>query len=344
MTVSEKWLVALADPEDSHLNNLPRPKLQAEELLPMCLHAELHGILPVVLRNVESLLRQTPDEILFLPARREEALAALRPLQKRLAEKAVIVLFLEAEFRKITRELQISGAPVIPLKGADFASRLYTPSTLRSFGDVDLLVRTGDRDRVSVVMSRLGYVPKETPMKYTTGYSEQTWEHAAVPGASVEIHDNLVNSPTIRRGVSVKFEDVLVESTPHGAIRPTPAGLLIIAAVHGAASHSFDKLQHLCDITQIARGRAGPIDEESLCESLAKTQAGFSVALGLDLAGRTFNEPAATNLLARLKLRWPRQITRLLITPALVARSQGKRRPGASWRRQTLRQMLKSRH
>jgi hypothetical protein len=67
------------------------------------------------------------------------------------------------------------------------------------------------------------------------------------------------------------------------------------------------------------------------------------VALGLDLVERAFGETAAADLLARLKYHWPKRLMRLLITPALIARSQGKRRRNVSWRRQTLRQMLKSR-
>jgi hypothetical protein len=197
---------------------------------------------------------------------------------------------------------------------------------------------------VRAAMSRLGYAPVETPMKYATGYSEQTWEHPSIPGALVEVHDNLVNSPTVRRGVSVGLEDLPLERGTDGQLRATPAGLLVIAAVHGAASHSFDKLQHLCDIAQIVRGRAGPIDESSLRECVAKTGAGFSVAMGLDLTARALGEKTAANLLARLQPRWPRRMARVLITPALVVRSQGQRRRGGSWRRQLLRQMLKSRH
>ena len=180
-------------------------------------------------------------------------------------------------------------------------------------------------------------------MKYAQGYSERTWQHPAMPGAMVEVHDNLVNSPTVRRGVSVRLEDLPTERASGGLLRATPAGLLIIAAVHGAASHSFDKVQHLCDLAQIVRGRAGTVDEVALRECLEQTGAGFSVALALDLTSRTLNEKAAAELLARLKPRWPRRLARLLITPALVAQSQGPHRRAGSWRRQALRQLLKRR-
>ena len=200
-----------------------------------------------------------------------------------------------------------------------------------------------DWKTVNATMARLGYEPRETPMKHAAGYSERSWEHPAMPGAMVEVHDNLVNSPTIRRGVSVRWEDLPLERGLDGRFRATPAGLLIIAAVHGAASHGFEKVQHLCDIAQVVRGRAGPVDEKLLRECVAKTGAGLSLATALDLTARSLNEPACAQLLARLELRWPRRIIRLLITPMTVVRSQGTGRRRVTWRRRTLRQMLKSR-
>jgi len=113
--------------------------------------------------------------------------------------------------------------------------------------------------------------------------------------------------------------------------------------VHGAASHGFDKMQHLCDVAQIVRGRAGPVDEKSLRECAVKTGAGLSLATALDLTARCLNEPACAQLLGRLELRWPRRMVRLLMTPAVVVRSQGALRHCVTWRRRALRQMLKRR-
>ena len=342
MTAPERWLLALADPEPLR-GNLPHQRLAAEEVALLCVLAELHGVLPATLHRVDLLSRDEPEKFLLNPTLNSAVIQAIEPQRKRLAERLAMALFLQAESRRLITELAAAGVEAIVLKGADFAARLYAPPALRSFGDVDLLVRAGDWERVQTTMARLGYLELETPLKHDSGYAERTWEHPVMPGAMVEVHDNLVNSPTIRRGVSVQLEDLPLERGVDGQLRATPAGLLIMAAVHGAASHSFDKLQHLCDLAQIVRGRAGPIDETSLREGLAKTGAGFSLALGLDLIARALHETAAVDLLGRLKLRWPRRVARLLMTPAVVVRSQGRRRRGASWRRQLLRQMLKSR-
>jgi len=334
--------MTLADPKFT-ADNLPRQKLQAAEVAPLCILAEMHGVLPATLERLDHLLRHKPELLLSAPGSNLEILVTLRPMQKRLAERSAIALFLGAESRRIQLELRAAGVAAMLLKGVDFAGRLYSPPALRLYNDIDVLVRTSEWDGVAATLARLGYQPHETAMKYAQGYSERTWQHPAMPGAMVEVHDDLVNSPTVRRGVSVRLEDVPAERAPDGLLRATPAGLLLIAAVHAAASHSFDKVQHLCDLAQIVRGRAGPVDEAALRACLEKTGAGFSVALALDLTARTFHERAAAELLARLKPRWPMPLARLLITPSLVAQSQGPDRRAGSWRRQTLRQLLKRR-
>jgi len=342
MKPEEQWLLVLADPEGPRIP-LPVHRLNVAGVASLCLLANRHAVLPAVLQQIEYLLREEPAKLLANATTVSEALGAMGPAKNRQAQRSAMAMFLGAETRRLAGEFAAAGAETLVLKGEDFAARLYARSALRTFGDIDLLIRMSDWKAVETTMTRMGYVERETRLKYAGGYSERTWEHPAMPGAMVEVHDNLVNSPTVRRGVSVHLEDLPLERGLDGRIRATPAGLLIIAAVHGAAGHGFEKVQHLCDIAQAARGRAGPIDRKSLEECVAKTGAGLSLATALDLTARSLNEPACAQLLERLDLRWPRGIIRLLMTPTVVVRSQGAHRRAVSWRQRTLRQMLKSR-
>jgi hypothetical protein len=342
MKPEEQWLLVLADPEGPR-SPLPVRLLDVSGVASLCLLANGHAVLPAVLQRIESLLRDEPAKLLADIKMVSEALQAIGPAKHRLAQRSAMAMFLGAETRRLAGELAAAGVETLVLKGADFAARLYARSALRTFGDIDLLIRRSDWKAVETTLTRLGYVERETRLKYAGGYSERSWEHPAMPGAMVEAHDNLVNSPTVRRGVSVRLEDLPLERGPDGRIRATPAGLLIIAAVHGAASHGFEKVQHLCDIAQVVRGRAGPVDGKSLAECAAKTGAGLSLATALDLTARSLNEPACAQLLERLQLRWPRGIVRRLMTPAVVVRSQGAHRRAVTWRQRLLRQMLKSR-
>jgi hypothetical protein len=342
MKPEEEWLLAVADPEGPR-SPWPGRRLKAAGVASLCLLANQHGVLPAVLRQVEQLLRDEPAKLLADVKTVSEASPAIEQAKHRLAQRSAIAMFLRVEAQRLVDELAAAGAGAIVLKGAEFAVRLYAQSALRTFGDIDLLVRLRDWEAVNATLAGLGYEWREQRMKYADGYSERSWEHPAMPGATVEVHSNLVNSPTVRRGVSVELDDLSLETGPDGWPRATPAGLLIIAAVHGAASHGFDKMQHLCDVAQIVRGRAGPVDEKSLRECAVKTGAGLSLATALDLTARCLNEPACAQLLGRLELRWPRRMVRLLMTPAVVVRSQGALRHCVTWRRRALRQMLKRR-
>lgn len=343
MKPEEQWLLTLADPEGPR-SPLPGLRLDAPGVASLCLLANMHGVLPAVLQQIERFLRDEPAQLLADVKIVSDARQVVGAVKGRLAQRSAMAMFLGAEARRLVGELAAAGVNAIELKGSDFASRLYARPGLRLFGDVDLFVRAGDWQRVGATMARLGYCKFQgKPQKHADGYGQRPWEHPAMPGAMVEMHDNLVNSPTVRRGVSVRLEDLPLEQGPDGRFRATAAGLLVIAAVHGATGHGFEKVQHLCDVAQVVRGRAGAIDETSLRSCAAKTGAGLSLATALDLTARSLNEPACAQLLARLELRWPRWIIRLLMTPAVVVRSQGAHRRGVTWRRRTLRQMLKSR-
>lgn len=342
MTPERNWLLALADPEGPS-GALPGTRLEPGGVALLCEMAHAHGVLPAVLERVDRLLKERPGRLLASAAAATDLDTTLNLARECAAKRAAMSLFLGAEARRLTDALGAGGAQAVVLKGADFAARLYPRPALRSFGDVDLLVGSGQRERAEGILKRLGYQALPTRMKYASGYAEVQYQHPDMPGATVELHDNLVNSPTVRRGVSVAWDDLPLDPGARGGLRASPAGLLVIAVVHAAASHGFDKLQHLCDIAQAARERAGAIDEESLRGCLERTGAGFCLAVGLDLAARGLGDPASARWLERLNPAGPRRLARWLVSPRMVVEARGPGPRRGSCRRQTLRHLLKSR-
>jgi hypothetical protein len=136
----------------------------------------------------------------------------------------------------------------------------------------------------------------------------------------------------------VSYEDVL--DAGDGDSR-APTALLFVAATHAAAGHQFDRLQHLVDVVQAARGVAGPIDRKRLADVSRRCGVTLAVAAALDLAGRTFGEAASTELAQALM---PRRLGRLpctLLAPGLVLRAQSEARVHGSWRRKLFRQTMR---
>jgi len=289
----------------------------------LCDLADAHSVLPAVVRNLHRLGGEGFTDALVEPRRR-------------LMQRTAVALLLRRQRDRIAAAFAERRIPFAVIKGPAFADRLYADPALRPFTDLDLLVRGESRDDAAAALRTLGYrLVDQWGRKHDAEYGEQTWRvgRSAVPaGGAVELHWNLVNSPTLRAGLSVGYSDLVTDGSM------SAAALLIVAAVHGAASHQFDRLGLLWDIAQAARGRAGQIDRAWLVETARRTGCGRALAMGLHLAAATLGDTAAATLARELKLPRPGVVTRRLLTPAVVL---GARTPFVTARRLAFRQMLK---
>jgi len=211
---------------------------------------------------------------------------------------------------------------------------------LRPFTDLDLLVPRTAVDDTGEIVSRLGYVSQDPSMKHADGYGERRWIRPDRREGAVEVHWNLVNSPTVRRGVTLSWEDLAFETRgSDGVARPTGAARLLIAAVHAAAGHGFDRLQPLYDICLASRRCETPADIHWLSEAVERTGAHVPLAASLALCRRLFDEPACSRLQRAIGL--PRCGTwSVLLTPGTILRGHARR---DSFRRQIFRELLKRR-
>jgi hypothetical protein len=337
------WLLALCDPAGA-APELPGVRLRPPELAVLWLEARRHGVLPAVAAN----LRRTAAA-----AGHSRVVAGPPPEAVRAVETGLMVskgallnytglsLAIRGQQSRIAQALSAEGIPALVLKGAAFADRLYPAPHLRHFTDLDLFVPEEAVPEVDAALESLGYAPApRPPLKYAEGYGERMWHPPDEGGANLEVHWDLVNSPSLRRHVSVRFRDMQLEAEvgPDGLARPTAASLLLIAAVHGALGHRFDRLQNLCDVCQAARGSAGRTDAGWLSETASRTGASLALTAALSLSGRALGEPACSELLGALDLPPVGRLWSLLLTPEVVVRSN---EPVPRLRRQLMRELLK---
>jgi hypothetical protein len=339
LRTAEAWLLALADAEGvSHA--LPGMPLSPEAWAYVLARAQYHGVLPAVLANLKGLMAQHGARRMAAPAPGKGFEQVLAEADERLIRQAAFSLLLRRQEAQIMRALATRALPVFVLKGPSFADRLYAEPGLRQFTDLDLLARRDAVADVEAGIGEFGYRQVPAPRtKYATGYGERTWCLPDEPGGSVEVHWNLVNSPPLRRRISVAYDDLQLEDGPEvggSEPRPSASSLLLIAAVHGAAGHRFDRLQILCDVCQCARRAAGALDEKWLADAAARTGSRRALQAALSLAGDALGEPRCRELLERLG--WAGGAWRCLLTPAVVLRSD---RPLAKLRRQLFRELLK---
>ena len=337
------WLAALADPEGKVAP--PRSPLRADQLAKLWSLAERHGVLPSAIANAKRLTETGGAERLVKAGGSGQSCgevfsASLTEARKRAFRFSAATLSIRRQFAELADGLSAMSVPPVLLKGADFASRLYPAESLRTFGDIDLLVSERSRSDAERILTELGYAAGPDQMKYGGGYGEVTFRLEDRASATVELHWDLVNSPTVRRGISVRYEDLQLvrpDGQTSGLPVPSPGSLLLISCVHAATGHAFDRLQLLCDICQAARERAGRIDVEWLRQATNATGSRLAVSLGLSLAGKILGEPLCFRLARRLGLRGP-GLAGIAVSPGVVMRCHHHR---DSWRRQLLRELLK---
>jgi hypothetical protein len=339
------WLVALSDPQT--LRELPGRLLDAVELGHLMDLADRHGVLPAVAENLRQLKREDRLGQLIIGDNPQAVDVQLHKGREMLTGRVGLALALRMQLRKVAAALADAGLPVIVLKGTDFADRLYKPG-MRLFSDIDLLTSQEAFDQAATVIRLLGYRQTDQSAKYSAGYGEETFSPLAsnAPGSSgdavggnVELHWNLVNSPTVRRGISVCLADLVLEDQP--LARPlraaSPSSQLLIASVHAAASHGFDRLQLLWDIVQIVRKNES-LDEDYLRHATKICGAHLAMAAALRLAGKLLHEPKCGQLAGRLGLK-PSRLASMAITSGVVLRQHAW---ADSFRRQIFRAMLKN--
>jgi len=339
------WLLALADPDGPSELLPPKPltQAQADDLWRL---ADRHGVLPAVVANTVKVSKANSFRRVLPPPPRQpsgqnELDVSLADPRETILAKTALTLAVRSQGDQITKAFHRESLPACIIKGMDFADRLYANPALRNFGDIDLLVPDIAVERSQDILKQLGYLPRMIGMKYDTGYGQQSFVRQDPAGGIVELHWNLVNSPSIRRGMSVEYDDLQflpVQSSENVSSLPSPGSLLLIAAVHAAASHAFDRLLLLCDVCQMVREAAGSIDTDWLGEAVTRTGSRMALATALDLTGRLLREPRCAQL-AR-KLRLPRgMLWRALLTKGVILRAHA---TVDSFRRNLFREMLKN--
>jgi hypothetical protein len=341
----ESWLTILADPLG--VNRAAPDGLLAEEWRSLFEMADAHGVLPTVVQGLKSRLRQTDASRLLISSQQrcEPSILfdqLLATSLTRMRQLAAFTSLLRIRSDEVQLALGRAGVPAMVIKGADFAYRLYPRSCLRPFRDIDLLVPRRAIERAEDVLEALGYRREAEPTgKYQGEYGEASWRHSGPVPILLELHWNLVNSPAQRRVVSLSYEDLqreLLQCRGVSIEQPSSAAILLIASVHAALGHRFDRLQMLCDICQASREVAGPIDTDWLTEAATRTGGGMSLRMGLRLAERLFDEPACAQLSRRLRLAPVGHAWKLLLDQSLVLRSQS---TVNKLRRQGIREVLK---
>lgn len=308
----EGLLALLSDPDG--MKQRAVPQIAANQIEPLIDLSVRHNVQLAVLRNLIDLaksgsLPDVPDNMA------KSRLQVLR--ERRLAEVANNTVIANA-----AREVMaaMTGMPLALVKGLDFAENVYKGVDARKFSDVDLLIDPACENEVNSRLAGLGYelLP---PQGKKIEQSERQWiRRSATTGLSlVEIHTDMVHDPKLRRRMTLNYAQYAAPD--QGGI--TNAGRLIVAALHGAASHLFGRLQYVVDGMMVAR--AG-VDIKELRARAEASGALLPLSTMLRLAGQIYGCEAAIRLLADLGKAPSPLVDGFLISPGMVLAAKNRDR------------------
>lgn len=327
-----RWLIALADPMARA--PLPAHLLSSRDLPKMLEAASVHGVLPAVTRNLRSYAQ---SKAVGLPSAQDIETALGAALSQNVQKQAALEQALTEQSERIAAAFSGAGIVFAMVKGDRFARRLYPNPQDRPFGDIDILIPVNDLERSRQVIPPLGF---KLELSRARGGDENTMDKWVLVGneaVSVETQTNLVHAPRIASKISLSYEQLLIA----GRGNPEDAtALLLAAAIHAAAIHQMDRLQHVIDVTQAVRGVAGPIDRESLQAATRETGSTVAVQTALDAAFQIFGENELRTLADQLMPAPWRKLRQKLLTPGVVIGARSRQSKRYRWRRRLARRIM----
>lgn len=208
-----------------------------------------------------------------------------------------------AELVRILDALRAAGVEAMPVKGPSLAVMAYGHPALRTFDDLDVLVRGSDVKASRPVLRGLGYATNEVPRFAEAHHSfhDLQWFGELDGGTlCVELHWALW-SPTFFDG---DIAEIWARSRP-GLLRDRLTPMLAVedALLHLAIHRTSSplRLRFVCDIAELVR-RNPELDWEALIDRATAYRARTALVAALDLAARLLDAPVPGMVLDRLRV------------------------------------------
>lgn len=225
----------------------------------------------------------------------------LRALQREGVHRG---LEMAAELRRLVDALAAAGVRALAYKGPALAMQAYGELGMRSFVDLDLLVRPDDVPRAMEILSAEGYAPAlDFSPAQERWFRRMDGDYPLVhrgTGLLLELHARVSSA---RFCMPISTDALLRRSTlvPLGGGEVRTLGgddLLLVLAVHGA-KHRWKRLEWVAALAELLR--AGRGDVGAALRLASDVHARRTLLLGLSLARRLLDAPLADDVVREIE-------------------------------------------
>lgn len=164
-------------------------------------------------------------------------------------------LSVERKLVGLAEAFEAEGIAFAVLKGASVAHTVYADPSLRSFGDLDLLVSTTDYERACALLGGMGHVrqrPEPRP-GFEVRFGKASVHKHPDDGIEVDLHRTLVLGPF---GLWIRPEELLERREPfllagRKLYRLDDTAMLLNVAMHASLGQRPPRLVPLRDVAQV---------------------------------------------------------------------------------------------
>ncbi len=238
--------------------------------------ADAHGLLPILLRQVEN---TCPD---IVPP------AALETMRRGFNENSMRVLLMTCELIRLLKLLETQGIRAVPYKGPALAALLYGDLSMRRSDDLDVLIPKQDIWRASDLLESQGYhmdppIRRHQLPAYSRSECDLTFRHIS-SNLRIELHWAFVppyHGSPIETG---QLWDRLEAMELLGRTIPVPSreDLLLGLCLHGS-KHMWNRLEWICGLAALLSG-GRPMDWDTILRQARSCAGERHLLLGLLLA------------------------------------------------------------
>jgi len=211
-------------------------------------------------------------------------------LVDRQREQIFYTLKLSAELFRILDQFASEKIPALVVKGPVLAMQAYGDPAMRSYGDLDLLVRQRDIRRATEVMTAAGYQAAVSLAAIDSGKIPGQYLFSKQEAKLlVELHNDLTLRYFPRRLPLEKFfaRQIRVRLDAHDAPALCVEDELVLICIHGA-KHFWERLIWIADVAALVT-RQSNIDWRGVTGSAKEVGAERMLHTGLRLAKNLLN-------------------------------------------------------
>src|SRR6266851_266097 len=268
-----EWSALLECTSPAHDRKRLAGALRSMDWTRLLVLAEEHG----VTGNVMSCLRDLEENVVPPEIR--------QTLVDRQREQIFFTLRLTAELFRILERFTSEGIGAVVVKGPVLAVQAYGDPAMRSYGDLDLLVRQRDIRRATELMSAAGY---------SAAVSLRAIDAGKIPGQYlfsnphakliVELHNDGTLRYFPRRLPLEEFfaRQIRVRLDAHEAPALSVEDELVLICIHGA-KHFWERLMWIADVAALVSRQTG-IDWQRVADLARAVGAERMLHTGLRLA------------------------------------------------------------